>query len=142
MALRSSTANDLSQSRTGSVPVSVLKKRTSRIGRRIFYSLSHPGPLPHRVGRPLHGAEIHPGQIFADDAQGQQLGARKEGDDRGQEGKARHGAAPDSGSARKPAPPQPEQGERETHHAGQLQRAGGEASHSRIHLRISFGVKG
>ena len=87
-------------------------------------------PLPHRIGRALHGAEMHPGQVFADDAQRQQLRAGEQGDDRSQEGKTRHPTALNQITPQHVHQHQrAEHSEGEAHHASQLQRPDGKAGH-------------
>src|SRR5438105_6925224 len=49
--------------------------------------------LPDGEGRPGQAPAVDPGQVLADDPEREQLGAGEDGDDRGQEGEARHRGA-------------------------------------------------
>ena len=45
------------------------------------------------VARPVHHAEVHAGEVFADDSEGEELGSGEDGDRRGQKRKPGHRAA-------------------------------------------------
>src|SRR5438309_8505196 len=89
-----------------------------------------PDLCAYRVGRLLHHPKVHAGQVLADDPQREQLGARKQGDDRGKEGEARNATpqkdAPADGVHQDP---DPEQRESEADEAGQLEWTHAESRH-------------
>ncbi len=51
------------------------------------------GPALDGVGGTLHHAEMHPGEVLADDADGKELDTGEDGNDRGQKGEPLHDGA-------------------------------------------------
>src|SRR6185503_1133118 len=79
----------------------------------------------HNIGRSIHGAEMDASEVLAENAQGKELGAREDDDDRGEEEKAGDDAADHEVDAEDVGQDgEAEDDEEEAHAACDLQRQG------------------
>src|SRR5262252_1324791 len=88
------------------------------------------GIRTNHIGRTLHTAKVHSGQVFADYAEGEELRTGENSDDRREKRKAGDAGAGDKVAANDPAEyKHAQEGKREADEAGELEGNGGEAGH-------------